>query len=63
MIKFHLNKIRNHKIAKRFFKQILRPLHFSKPLIITVDTHPVYLIASKKLKKEKPMHVFCASSN
>lgn len=40
-INFYLNKSRNYKTAKRFFKKVLRSFHVSKPRAIT------------ELKKEK----------
>lgn len=52
-IGFYLNKSRNHKVAKRFFKKSLRSFHVSKPRIIMVDKNPVYPIAIKQLKREK----------
>lgn len=36
-IDFHLNKTRDHRAAKRFFKKALQSFHVSKPRVITVD--------------------------
>ncbi|WP_307838221.1 IS6 family transposase [Bacillus cereus group sp. N21] len=52
-IDFFLNKTRDQKAAKRFFKKALRSFHVSKPRIIAVDKNPAYPIAIEKLKKEK----------
>ncbi|WP_255288901.1 IS6 family transposase, partial [Bacillus cereus] len=41
-IDFFLNKIRDQKAAKRFFKKALRSFHVSKPRVITVDKNPAY---------------------
>lgn len=51
-INFYLNKTRNHKTAKSFFKKSLQSLHVSKSRVITVDKNPTYPIAIEKLKKE-----------
>ncbi|MED1436854.1 IS6 family transposase, partial [Bacillus mycoides] len=52
-IDFSLNKTRDQKAAKRFFKKALRSFHVSKPRVITVDKNPAYPIAIEQLKKEK----------
>ncbi|QWU46028.1 MULTISPECIES: IS6 family transposase [Bacillus] len=52
-IDFFLNKTRDQKAAKRFFKKALRSFHVSKPRVITVDKNPAYPIAIEQLKKEK----------
>ncbi|EJS45803.1 hypothetical protein ICG_05794 [Bacillus cereus BAG1X1-3] len=52
-IDFFLNKTRDQKAAKRFFKKAMRPFHVSKPRVITVDKNPAYPIAIEQLKKEK----------
>ncbi|PGQ08842.1 IS6 family transposase, partial [Bacillus cereus] len=52
-IDFFLNKTRDQKAAKRFFKKALRSFHVSKPRVITVDQNPAYPIAIEQLKKEK----------
>ncbi|MBJ8118598.1 DDE-type integrase/transposase/recombinase [Bacillus cereus] len=57
MIDFYLNKTRNHKVAKRFFKKALRSFHVSKPRVITVYKNPAYPMAIEELKKEKKMPV------
>ncbi|OOR03075.1 IS6 family transposase [Bacillus mycoides] len=41
-IDFCLNKTRDHKNAKRFFKKALRSFHVSKPRVITVDKNTAY---------------------
>ncbi|KSU86156.1 transposase [Priestia veravalensis] len=56
-IDFYLNKTRDHKAAKRFFKKALRSFHVSKPRVITVDKNPAYPMAIEELKKEKKMPV------
>ncbi|AZV43330.1 transposase [Peribacillus asahii] len=56
-IDFYLNKTRDHKAAKRFFKKALRSFHVSKPRVITVDKNPSYPLAIEELKKEKKMPV------
>jgi transposase, IS6 family len=56
-IDFYLNKTRDHKAAKRFFKKALRSFHVSNPRVITVDKNPAYPIAIEELKKEKKMPV------
>ncbi|GAB6615173.1 hypothetical protein bcgnr5406_31080 [Bacillus cereus] len=50
---FFLNKTRNQKAAKRFFKKALRSFYFSKPCVITVYKNPAYPVAIEQLKKEK----------
>ncbi|OFD76134.1 IS6 family transposase [Bacillus mycoides] len=52
-IDFFLNKTRDHKAAKRFFKKAMRSFHVSKPRVITVDKNSAYPIAIEQLKKEK----------
>ncbi|PFB91714.1 IS6 family transposase, partial [Bacillus cereus] len=52
-INFFLNKTRDKKAAKRFFKKALQSFHVSKPCVITVDKNPAYPIAIEQLKKEK----------
>ncbi|USL11055.1 IS6 family transposase [Bacillus bombysepticus] len=54
-IDFYLNKTRDHKAAKRFFKKALRSFHVSIPRVITVDRNPAYPVAIEELKKEKKM--------
>ncbi|UIR30713.1 IS6 family transposase [Priestia flexa] len=56
-IDFYLNKTRDHKAAKRFFKKALRSFHVSKPRVITVDKNPAYRMAIEELKKGKKMPV------
>ncbi len=56
-IDFHLSKTRDHRAAKRFFKEALQPFHVSKPRVITVNENPAYPIAIEELKKEKKMPV------
>jgi transposase-like protein len=51
-IDFFLNKTRDQKAAKRFFKKASRSFHVSKPRVITVDKNPAYPIAIEQLKKE-----------
>ncbi|MBG9718824.1 transposase [Bacillus mycoides] len=57
MIDFYLNKTRNHKAARRFFKKALRSFHVSRPRVIIVDKNPPYPMAITELKKEKKMSV------
>jgi transposase-like protein len=52
-IDFYLNKTRDYKTEKRFFKKLLRPFHVSKPRVITVAKNPAYPIATEELKREK----------
>jgi transposase-like protein len=54
-IDFFLNKTRDQKAAKGFFKKALRSFHVSKPRVITVDKKPAYPIAVEELRKEKKM--------
>ena len=54
-IDFYLNKTRDPKAAKRFFKKALRSFHVSIPRVITVDRNPAYPVAIEELKKEKKM--------
>ncbi|SFH64438.1 DDE domain-containing protein [Priestia megaterium] len=56
-IDLYLNKRRNHKAAKRFFKKALCSFHVSKSRIITVDKNPAYPVAIEELKKEKKVPV------
>ena len=56
-IDFFLNKTRDQKAAKRFFKKALRSFHVSKPRVITVDKNPAYPMTIEELKKEKKMPV------
>ncbi|WP_242312130.1 IS6 family transposase, partial [Bacillus cereus group sp. BfR-BA-01331] len=51
-IDFFLNKTRDQKAAKPFFKKALRSVHVSKPRVITVDKNPAYPIAIEQLKKK-----------
>ena len=57
MIDFYLNKTRNHKAAKRFFKKALRSFHVSRLRVTIVDKNPPYPMAIAELKKEKKMSV------
>ncbi|EJQ04575.1 hypothetical protein IE3_05320 [Bacillus cereus BAG3X2-1] len=52
-IDFFLNKTRDQKAAKRFFKKALRSFYVSKPCVITVNKNPVSPIAIEQLEKEK----------
>ena len=52
-IDFYLSKVRNHKVAKRFFKKVLQSFHISEPRVVTVDRNPAYPIAIEKLKTSK----------
>jgi len=52
-IDFFLNKTRDQKAEKHFFKKAFRSFHVSKPRVITVDKNPAYPIAIEQLKKEK----------
>ncbi len=56
-IDFYLNKTRDHKAAKRFFKKALRSFHVSKPRMIILDKNPAYPMAIEELKKKKKMPV------
>lgn len=56
-IDFYLNKTRDHKVAKRFFKKTLRSLHVSTPNVINVDKNPAYPIVIKELKNERKIPV------
>ena len=47
MIDFYLSKKKNHKAAKRFFKNALQSFHVSKPRAITVDKNPVCSISKR----------------
>ncbi|EEK63398.1 Transposase [Bacillus cereus 172560W] len=53
IIDFSLNKTRDQKAAKRFFKKALRSFRVSKPRVITIDKNPAYPIAIEQLKNEK----------
>lgn len=55
-IDFYLNKTRDPKTKKRFFKKLLRSFHVSKPRIITVAKNLIYPIATDELKKERKCH-------
>lgn len=46
-IDFYLDKTRDHKPAKRFFKKALQSFHVSKPCVITVDKSLSYLMGLK----------------
>ncbi|WP_243527012.1 DDE-type integrase/transposase/recombinase [Bacillus pseudomycoides] len=50
--RFYLNKTRDQKAAKRFFKKALQSFHVSKPRVITVDKNPAYPIAIEQLKRK-----------
>jgi len=51
-IDIYLNKTRDYKAVKRFFRRALRPFHVSRPRVITVDKNPAYPIAIEKLKND-----------
>ena len=62
-IDFFLNKTRDQKAAKHFFKKALRSFHVTKPRVITVDKNLAYPIAIEQLKKEKAYLMVCKLDN
>ncbi|BCB36063.1 hypothetical protein BCJMU51_0932 [Bacillus cereus] len=62
-IDLFLNKTRDQKAVKRFFKKALQSFYVSNPCVITVDKNSVYPIAIEQLKKKKAYLMVCNLDN
>src|SRR4051812_48680885 len=56
-IVFYLNKTRDKRAVKCFFKKAFRSFHVSKPRVTTVDKNPAYPVTNQQLKQEKKVPI------